>query len=198
MSVYFDSQSPDVGKSVLRQLSSTCSRRTLCSQPSSSPKTTKLAGQSLFKTIRVFWLRFSLVFLSFEWILWNSQGWSKASFREASTEVVFPQNRRGHYPMRSQFLWVHCPDMNTKVYSQITGCPMGVPSVNSNRICGSFKMFVQSLFSEKYKTVQSLKIYFFPNSLLVQLHISASELEGVRNISGSLLVKACSNLPSNS
>ena len=90
-------------------------------------------------------LRFSVVFLSFERILWNSQRWSKASFRKASTELVFPQNRRGHCPVRSQFLWVHCPDMNKKGSSQITGCPMGVPSVNSNRMCSSFKMFARSL-----------------------------------------------------
>jgi hypothetical protein len=121
-------------------------RRTLCSQPSSSPKTTKLTGQSLFKTILVFWLRFSVVFLSFDQMLWNCQGWSKAGFKEASTEVVFPQNCRGHYAVRSRFLWVHCPDINTKVSSQITDCPMGAPSVSSNRICGSFKMFAQSLY----------------------------------------------------
>jgi hypothetical protein len=85
-----------------------------------------------------------------------------------------------------------------KVSSQITDCPMGDPSVNSNSICGSFKMFGYRFISEKYKTVQSLKIHFLPNSPLVQLHVSASEFKSVGNVSGSLLVKACSALPSHS
>jgi hypothetical protein len=48
------------------------------------------------------------------------------------------------------------------------------------------------LVSEKYKTVQSFKLYFIQNSPLVQLYISTSDCKDVGNIPGSYSVKAFS------
>jgi len=52
--------------------------------------------------------------------------------------------------------------------------------------------------SEKYTTVQSFKLGFLQNSLLVQLYTSDSDCKGIGNIPGSNFVKAFSALPSNS
>ena len=51
---------------------------------------------------------------------------------------------------------------------------------------------------EKYKTVQSFKLYFLQNSPLVQLYSSASNCKSVGNIPGSHFVKAFSALSSHS
>jgi len=52
------------------------------------------------------------------------------------------------------------------------------------------------LFSDKYKKVQSFKLYVLQNSPLVQLYTSASGCKGIGNISGNHFVKAFSALPS--
>jgi len=43
---------------------------------------------------------------------------------------------------------------------------------------------------EKYKTIQSFKLYFLQNSPILQLYISTSDCKGVGNIPGSNFVKA--------
>jgi len=59
-------------------------------------------------------------------------------------------------------------------------------------------MFPNHFISEKYKTVQSLKLHFLQMSPLVQLYVSASDCKGVRNVPWSRSVKAFSSLPSHS
>jgi len=48
--------------------------------------------------------------------------------------------------------------------------------------------------SEKYKTLQSFKLYFFDIIPPVQLYATASDCKGVGNIPGSHFVKAFSVL----
>ena len=43
--------------------------------------------------------------------------------------------------------------------------------------------------SERYKIIQSFKLYFLQNSPIVQLYASASDCKGVGSISGSHFVK---------
>jgi hypothetical protein len=50
--------------------------------------------------------------------------------------------------------------------------------------------------SEKYKTVQSLKLHFLQNSPLVQLYTSDSDCKCIGNIPGSHFMKNFSSLPS--
>jgi len=52
--------------------------------------------------------------------------------------------------------------------------------------------------SGNYKTVQSFKLHFLQNSLLVQLYTSASDFKGVETIPGSHFMKTFSALPSHS
>jgi hypothetical protein len=52
--------------------------------------------------------------------------------------------------------------------------------------------------SEKYKTLQQLKLHFLWNSRLVQLYTYASSCKGIGNIPGGHFVKAFSALPSHS
>jgi hypothetical protein len=44
--------------------------------------------------------------------------------------------------------------------------------------------------SEKYKRVQSFKVHFFQNSLIVQIYTPASHYKVIGNIPGSHFVKA--------
>jgi hypothetical protein len=65
-----------------------------------------------------------------------------------------------------------------------------------NSICESYKIFPESLFSRKYKTVQSLELHFLQNNPLLQLYNFFNNCTSVRNIPGSHFVKAFSALPS--
>jgi hypothetical protein len=58
-------------------------------------------------------------------------------------------------------------------------------------------MLLESI-SDKYITVQSLKLYFLHNISPVQLYISAIDCTDVENIPGNHFVKAFSVLPSHS
>jgi hypothetical protein len=65
-----------------------------------------------------------------------------------------------------------------------------------SKIRRTFKMFPESLFSEKYTTLQSFKLHFLQDLPLVQLYNSDSDCNGVENIPGSNFVTTFSALPS--
>ena len=52
------------------------------------------------------------------------------------------------------------------------------------------------LMCDKCKTVQSFRLHFLQNSLLMQLHYSSSNCKGAGNMAGTHFVKAFSTLPS--
>ena len=54
------------------------------------------------------------------------------------------------------------------------------------------KYFLNHFISEKYKTVQSVKLHFLQNSPLMRLYTSDSHCIGIGNIPGSHFVKAFS------
>jgi hypothetical protein len=71
-------------------------------------------------------------------------------------------------------------------------------ATENQELHGSFKIFPESLFSDKHKTVQSFKLFSLSNSLLVQTYTSASNYKRVGIMSGRHLMKAFSVIPSHS
>ena len=59
-------------------------------------------------------------------------------------------------------------------------------------------MFMETLISDKHKTLQLYKLYLLRNSHLLQLYTSASDCKDAGNVPGCHFVKAFSPLPSHS
>jgi len=79
---------------------------------------------------------------------------------------------------------------NNHIKPRLTYGGVYIPSSLCHNYCmfdkhGSFKMFLESLYFWEIQNSTIFNVHFPQNSLLVQLYISASDCQGVGNITGS-------------